>query len=257
MGILDSRLGGLAVVYLAVDLHRRRSHAVAVDDEGRQLLSRGLENRERDFVELLGELGGRPLVVVEATYGWEWLVELCQREGCEVRLAHPLRTRAIATARIKTDSVDARTLAELLRAGLLAEAFIAPRELRDMRDVVRQRTDLVRLRTALKNRVHALLARNGVSYSKSTLFRTAGRAFLDGLPLRAAPRRRLDALLRLIDAIDSELPALQAEIDTLASEQPRIEVLTEIPGIGNYLALLVIATVGDVGRFPSARHLCS
>ena len=126
-----------------------------------------------------------------------------------------------------------------------------------MRDLVRQRIDLVRVRTSLKNRVHALLARDGVSYSRSTLFGRSGRAFLESLPLRAAPRRRVGALLRLIDAVDGELTALQAEIDLLASEEQGVETLTQIPGIGNYLALLVIATVGDVHRFPSVRHLCS
>jgi transposase len=257
VGFFASQIGELAMAYLAVDLHRRRSHVVAVDAGGRQLLSRRLDNSEQEFMGLLATLEERPLVVVEATYGWEWLVELLQREGCEVRLAHPLRTRAIATARIKTDAVDAATLAELLRAGLLPEAFIAPQELRDVRDLVRQRIDLVRVRTSLKNRVHALLARDGVSYSRSTLFGRSGRAFLESLPLRAAPRRRVDALLRLIDAVDGELNALRAEIDSLASEEPGVETLTQIPGIWNYLALLVIATVGDVQRFPSARHLCS
>lgn len=80
-----------------------------------------------------------------------------------MRLAHPLRTRAIATARIKTDAVDARTLTHLLGVGLLPEAYIAPRELRDARDMVRQRVDLVGVRTSLKNRVHALLARDGIA----------------------------------------------------------------------------------------------
>lgn len=99
---------------------------------------------------------------MEATYGWEWLADQLTDAGFDVHLAHPLRTRAIAAARVKTDAVDARTLAHLLRSDLLPEAWIAPAELRDLRDLLRHRHALVGLRTSLKNRVHALLARQGI-----------------------------------------------------------------------------------------------
>ena len=102
-------------------------------------------------------------MALEATYGWEWLAELLQEAGYDVHLAHPLRTQAIAAARVKTDAVDAKTLAHLLRTGLLPEAYIAPPELRDLRELLRHRAVLTRLRTSVKNRVHALLAPSGPS----------------------------------------------------------------------------------------------
>ena len=74
--------------------------------------------------------------MLEATYGWEWLAELLEEAGYDLHLAHPLRTRAIAAARVKTDAIDAKTLAHLLRAGFLPEAYIAPRELRDLRELL-------------------------------------------------------------------------------------------------------------------------
>ena len=98
---------------------------------------------------------GEARVALEATYGWEWLAELLEDAGYELHLAHPLRTKAIAAARVKTDAVDARTLAHLLRADLLPEAYIAPRELRDLRELLRHRVALTRMRSALKNRVRA------------------------------------------------------------------------------------------------------
>ena len=85
-----------------------------------------------------------------------------------MHLAHPLRTHAIAAARVKTDAVDAKTLAHLLRTGLLPEAYIAPPELRDLRELLRHRAVLTRMRTAVKNRVHALLARQGSCPSTQT-----------------------------------------------------------------------------------------
>jgi transposase len=97
--------------------------------------------------------------------------------GYDLHLAHPLRTRAIAAARVKTDAVDATTLAHLLRAGLLPEAYIAPRELRDVRELLRHRVALVAMRSGIKNRVHAILAKHGVTQQHADLFGKAGRQF--------------------------------------------------------------------------------
>src|SRR5215218_8160340 len=108
---------------VGIDLHRKRSHVAAVDEHGKQVLSRRLVNDPDRFRELLGELGADAQFALEATYGWEWLAELLEGEGRELHLAHPLRTKAIASARVKTDAVDARTLAQLLRADLLPEAY--------------------------------------------------------------------------------------------------------------------------------------
>jgi transposase len=139
----------------------------------------------------------------------------------------------------------------------LPEAYVAPRELRDLRDLLRQRVVLTQMRTALKNRVHALIARQGIAHGHADLFGGAGRATLDRLPLRPQPRRRLEVLLRLIGDFDREIDALASEIDRLAKHDPRVEVLTQIRGIGRYIAMLIIAEVGEVERFPSARHLCA
>ena len=146
---------------VGIDLHRKRSHVAVIDDEGTETLSRRIVNDPATFLELLAEIDGESEVALEATYGWEWLADVLQGAGYELHLAHPLRTKAIASARVKTDSVDARTLAQLLRADLLPEAYVAPRELRDLRDLLRHRIALTQMRTALKNRVHAMLARHG------------------------------------------------------------------------------------------------
>ncbi len=118
--------------WVGIDLHRRRSFVTAINEEGELSFARRIVNDREAFLELLGEPEGTH-VALEATYGWEWLAELLEDAGYLLHLAHPLRTRAIAAARVKTDAVDAKTLAHLLRAGLLPEAYIAPRELRDVR----------------------------------------------------------------------------------------------------------------------------
>src|SRR6478609_7385673 len=131
------------------------------------------------------------------TDGSGWQISW-RRRGSSSTLAHPRQTKAIAAARVKTDAVDARTLAHLLRADLLPEAYVAPRELRDLRDLLRHRVVLTRMRSALKNRVHALLARQGIQNEHADLFGAGGRRFLAELAVREPARRRLDSLLSLI-----------------------------------------------------------
>ena len=176
---------------VGIDLHRKRSHVAILDDQGRELRSRRVINDGPTILALLAEIDGECRVALEATYGWEWLADVLQDAGYELHLAHPLRTRAIASARVKTDAVDARTLAHLLRTDLLPEAYIAPRDLRELRELLRHRVALTRMRSALKNRVGAILAKHGVQRPFTDMFGPSGRAFLDELALPDAARRRL------------------------------------------------------------------
>jgi transposase len=232
---------------VGIDLHRRRSQVAALDERGRKLLSRRIDNDPQTFLELLAEIDGESKIALEATYGWEWLADVLEQAGYELHLAHPLRTKAIASARVKTDSVDAATLAHLLRTDLLPEAYIAPRELRDLRDLLRHRVALTHMRSALKNRVHALLARQGVRHEHTDLFGKAGLEFLAALELREPPRRRLASLLALIADFDREIAATSDEIDQRAKHDERVDVLCQIRGVGRYTAMLVIAEIGAIG----------
>jgi transposase len=241
---------------VGIDLHRKRSHIAALDEEGRQLLSRRIVNDPQTFLGLLEDVG-ECRIALEATYGWEWLADVLQDAGYELHLAHPMRTKAIASARVKTDAVDARTLAHLLRADLLPEAYIAPRELRDLRDLLRHRVALTRMRTSLKNRVSAILAKHGIAAPYSDMFGVGGTQFLAELELGESPRRRLDSHLALIADFTREIKATSHEIDARAKADPFVPVLCQIRGVGHYIAMLVIAEVGDIGRFTTARRLCS
>jgi transposase len=242
---------------VGIDLHRKRSHVAILDDQGRELRSRRIINDGQTILALLAEIDGECRVALEATYGWEWLADVLQDAGYELHLAHPLRTKAIASARVKTDAVDARTLAHLLRTDLLPEAYIAPREIRDLRDLLRHRVALTRMRSALKNRVSAIPAKQGIQRPYSDLFGPAGTRFLAELELPEQPRRRLDSLLALIDDFTREIDHTTQEIEQRASEDPYVEVLCQIRGVGRYIAMLVIAEVGDITRFHTARQLCA
>ena len=139
------------MVYVGVDLHRKRSHVVALDPAGEVVLSRRIGNAPAEFLRIFGELEPQPIeVVFEATYGWSWFADLLADAGIPAHMAHPLATKAISAARVKNDAVDAKTLAHLLRTNLLAEAWIAPPDAREARRLVRTRAGLVRMRSRVQ-----------------------------------------------------------------------------------------------------------
>lgn len=246
------------MVYIGVDLHRKRSQVAAVDQAGQLLLSRRIATDPRQFVRLFGELAPQPVeVAFEATFGWGWFADLLAEAGIPAHLAHPLRTKAISAARVKNDAVDAKTLADLLRGGLLPEAWIAPPEVRETRRLVRMRAGLGRIRSRLKCQIHALLGEQGILPQRTDLLGAGGRRQLADLALPPISQARLEANLRLIDQISAEMKRAEQDLHALLGDDPRVHRLLPIPGIGFITAATVVAEIWDVSRFPSPAHLAS
>lgn len=246
------------MLYVGVDLHRKRSHIAALDEAGTLLLNRRIDNSPQGFLRIFGELGPAPLsVVFEATYGWSWFADLLTDAGIEAHMAHPLATKAIAAGRVKNDAVDARTLAHLLRTHLLPEGWIAPPLVRERRRLVRARASLVRISSRLRCQIHALLAEQGVHPPVERLFGPAGRQYLANLELPPVTRGRIDAALRLVDASRAEVAITDRELRMAFACDARIAQLLPIPGIGFITAATVLAEVGEIERFGSADQLCS
>ena len=153
---------------------------------------------------------------------------------------------------------SATTLAHLLRANLIPQAYIPPRAVREWREVVRHRAFLVRLQTRVKNRIHTLLAKRGVAPpGHSDLFGVAGRQWLTTLALPdpyAAMRTRY---LALLERFTQQLREVERTIDHTVKTTPDAKLLETIPGIGHYLALLILAEIGDIRRFPDPKRLVS
>jgi transposase len=243
-------------VYVGMDVHRKRSQVALVDEHGGQLLNRNLPNHSAELTSILGRLEPGTPVAFEAAYGWGWLAAPLEELTLEPHLVHPSRCKAIASARLKDDRVDARTLAQLLRAELLPEAWIAPQAVRDQRGLLRHRAALVRMATALKCRVHAILADQGVAVAEP-LWGSAGRVLLAELPLPAVQRAIVTDCLALIDAISPLVARLERDLLTRTRPDPRVQALQALPGIGPITAMTLVAEIGDIGRFPTARKLCA
>jgi transposase len=208
---------------------------------------------------ILGVIGGLPPgtpAAFEAAFGWGWLVELLEDYGFAPHLVHPLQCKAIASARLKNDKVDAAILAQLLRADLLPEAWIAPPPVRQLRALLRHRAQLVRLRTLLRNRIHAVLADHGDD-RPAGCWSGPGRAWLAALQLPAVSREVIEDDLALIDALQQPIDRLDCEVRQHAGADPRVKVLAQLPGVGPYTALVLLAEIGDITRFGSARKLAA
>src|SRR2546427_8965181 len=248
----NDRMEATAMLNVAVALHRKRPVAAPLNDQGELMLSRRIASRPEHFQRVFGELEPSSLsVVFEATYGRHWFADLLADAGIEAHMAHPLATKAIAAGRVKNDSVDARTLAHLLRTNLLPEAWIAPPLVRERRRLARTRTSLVRIRSRLRCQVHAILADHCVQPPIGSIFGPVGQRFLASVELPAVDPGRVDAALRLMDAITAEGIGVDKELRAAFAGDERIRRLTAIPGIGFFNAARGAARVSQTCRVSS------
>jgi len=238
-------------------LHRRRSVIVRQSESGDQLSAVRILN---DPVALRLELeraGSDPEVVLEATYGWYWAVDVLQACGARVHLAHPLGVKGFRYRRVKNDVRDAADLADLLRMGRLPEAWIAPPQTRELRELVRYHAKLVAIRSGLKAQIHAVLAKAGVVIAASDVFGVTGRQRLATVPLGAAYAHRIRSLLELIDILDGHEARFAAMIAERLHADTGYQAIQQLPGVGPVLAAVFVAEIGDVARFTGPAQLCS
>jgi transposase len=208
------------------------------------------------LLEVVSAAGGSAEVVIEATYGWYWVVDLLRDAGFSVHLAHP-SGNDWGKRRVKNDERDARDLADLLRLGRLAEAWIAPPAVREARELVRYRARLVQLRSGLKAQVHAVMAKEGVLPETSDMFGPKGRQLLDAMELGDAYQVRVESLRDLIDGYDREVEMLERRIHELLRDDRGYQAIQALDGVGRTLGAIFVTEIGDITRFRSPEALCS
>ena len=242
---------------VGMDLHRHRSVLVRMTEDGRKLETARIDNSPAALRTVLARAGSSPRVVVEATYGWYWAADTLAAAGAEVHLAHPLGVKAFTYRRVKNDERDCADLADLLRLGRLAEAWISPPQVRELRELTRYRIKLVRMRSSAKDQVHAVLAKLGIPVPCSDLFGAFGLTWLDGLSLPQPYAGKVTSLRQLIAWLTAEAGMLDEVIADFLGGHPPYQAVLRLPGIGPVLAAVVIAEIGDVSRFPGPGQLCS
>lgn len=247
--------------HIGVDYHKSYSHLVVQDSAGKTLRSGRVKNDRQSLASFLERYRENSHAVVEATRNWmvmyDWLDDICD----DVVLAHPLKVKAIADAKIKTDKIDATVLAHLLRADLVPEAWAPGERARELRIALRERMFYVRLRTMVKNRIVTVFDR----YPEQTaqlkklgdLFGRAGRQQLAGLNVSDIDRTQIDRGLEFIGDIDGRIKQSEATIKAMTKTNGNVKLLKTIPGIGEFFARLIDAEIDDISRFRSAKKLAA
>src|SRR5262245_13672061 len=244
--------------YVGIDLHRRRSVVVVLNEDGDRVSWSRIDNTPANLAaEIVAAGGAAAEVAMEATWGWYWAADVIAECGAMLHLAHPLGIAGYENRRVKNDIRDATLLADLLRMGRLPEAWVAPAEIREVREAVRYRHKLSRLRGGLKAQVHQTLGKEGVIPELDSIWGPGGQQWLNDLRLGDEYINRIGSLRDLIEFYDREVRDCDVRIYRRLKGDPGYEAIQALRGVGPVLAAVFIAEIGDVSRFDSPRRLCS
>jgi transposase len=230
---------------------------VVLNGDGDRVSWSRIDNTAMNLAAEVHAAGPAAEVAMEATWGWYWAADVIAECGGRLHLAHPLGIAGYANRRVKNDLADATLLADLLRLGRLPEAWVAPPDVRELREMVRYRAKLGRLRSGLKTQVHQTLGKEGVIPQLDSIWGSGGRQWLDELRLADAYIDRIESLRDLIEVYDREIRQCDARIHRRLKGHPGYQAVQALRGVGPVLAAVFVAEIGDVTRFDNPRRLCS
>lgn len=244
--------------YIGVDFHMQHSSVACMDKEGNVMDERKLYHTDKqELIDYFSSFDKDTSVALEATRNWYWFVDLLQELDLNVKLVHAKKARIIAESTIKTDKIDAKVLAHLDRCNFLPRAYIADKETRATRELLRYYMSMVKIRASVKNRIHAVLAKNNVRHGFSDLFGKAGLLFLKDLELPDVFQEELAGYLRLLEHLKELIQDAAKSIKLKCEHSRYAKRLMTVPGIGYFGALLLAAEIADINRFSTMRRFCS
>jgi transposase len=245
--------------YIGMDLHKLSSAFCVLDYDGKIVQEVTVRTCKEEIKKVIVGLGKKKVLelVVEPVSQSHCYIDFMESLGVNVTLCHPTKVKAIASGKAKTDKIDAKILADLLRANLIPVAYHPPKEIRLWRELSRARNDLVEEQTAMKNQIHALLFRNGLEYSKAKIWTSIGLKWLKELEFDRIFKLKLDSKLHILESLKKEIKILEKEIDSTVKINRSMELLCTIPGISKVTAIMIMSEIGEIGRFSNERKLHS
>jgi transposase len=240
------------MAFAGIDLHKSFCQAIVCTSEGDVLKEGRIPTEQEDIKEFFSGLECLE-IALEASTNYEYFYDLLESLGHHVVVAHPLKTRMIADAKVKTDKLDARILAELLRGDLLPTSYVPPKEQRELRHLVRHRIALGRLRGRLKTQIKIELRRKNIKYHEGgNCFTEKGKA-----ELKRLHNPVVDSYLTIYEVVEDELKKMDRVIAEAGARYEEVKFLTSITGIGVYSALVIYSEIGDGSRFPTEDNVFS
>ena len=262
------------MLYSGIDLHKRFSVITTMNHKGEIISQTKVKNDPELILKHFNKLDqlDKPKpdtvithkAVIEATFAWGWLADLLESHSIQVVLAHPQKTKAIASARIKTDVLDSTILADLLRGNLVAPASYTNAMRRDQQEILRTRAKLVNTRSALKNKLHSILHKHNLNpewdgYHFTDLFGKRGRAWMESKVAQLPELSRFSFIQTLasIDQLSQQIKEFDRKIKAVSEQDQNAKLLEQLPGIGYYGGLILSSEIGDITRFANPNKLCS
>jgi transposase len=242
------------VNYAGLDVHKDFVQACVIDEQGKTLLERRYETTSTGIKQLQTQMQQTNCVIESSTACFR-IYDALQEANVKVRVAHPLQVKAIASAKIKTDKLDAHTLAQLERANLIPEAHLPDKQTRETRNLIREHASITREATRLKNRVRSLLLKQGFSTPKN-LFTNQNKARTLQL-VKGTTNTIIEQAFQRLLLLNQQKKSVDELIEQQAQQNPDAILLKTIPGFGWFTALLVAVETDGVQRFQDDRHLTS
>jgi len=253
--------------YIGLDCHKQYDHATMINTDTGEIKAKRLAHTGDEFRGFIGDKADAKMVI-ESCWNWSKTYEIAKDLVEDIILAHPLKVKAIASAKVKTDAIDSKTLAQLLMADLIPQAHLRKGENRVKQRVVRHRAFLVAMRTRTKNRIHdlvnnQLLPMEVLRTKPKNLFSKRGKGengveWLKSLDWpREEDRRIFESAMRLIEHLSHEISASNQMVEEIYKKDKDAQLLSTIPGIGKTLAVLISTEIDGIVRFSSLSRLCS
>jgi len=240
--------------YLGIDLHKRSSVWTLLNQERKVLYEGNVSCTPEQVKDAIQRLPVKPeevSVAVEPVCGWRWYTDILEQSGMDVHVANPYKTRLIADSKLKNDRVDAKALAELLRADYLPESYKAPEDINDLRMIVRHRAYLVRMRSGIKNRIHGICTRKGLHLTAENPMLKASMENIE-----KGTEEEIKDLFVVMKELDSHIVLIEKRMSEI-SRNETIKLMMTMPGVGIITGCSIYAEVGDFNRFASPNALSS
>lgn len=244
-------------MFLGVDSHKKYCLVNVQDKKGNVVEEKTVESKKEILKDYFSQFSKDTIATIESTYNWMFTYDILKKYVGEVKLANPKQTKAISSAKVKTDKVDAKTLACLLRADLIPEVYVSTKEERAQKDTLRHRFTLVKIRTSLKNKISAFMARCGFEVPVSDAFGVSGTKYVKNLDWEEPAKTIVFKYLEMIENLNREIKQLDKVIAKTVKETKEMKLLQTIPGIGKITSYLIATEIGTVKRFPSHKNLTS
>ena len=244
--------------FIGCDAHKKYSVFASMNEAGQKESCIRVGNDRYQLSRFLHTLPPGSPIGVESIGSWYWMIDEMEKAGHMPLLVNPGKAKLMMGQINKTDKLDAYGLALLLRNGTLPTVWIPPRELRDQRELPRMRMAIVKVRTMLKNRIHASLAKYAIQITEvSDIFGMSGRAIMKRRLSELPPytQSSVEMQMKLLEQVEDHIEVCEKQIEDVIAKTPEMMLLMTLPGVGPILAVVTALEIGKIERFPSPQKL--